>query len=452
MKIIIAGAGKVGKNLAEQLSIENHDIVLIDKDIVKLENPSNQIDIQILHGNSATVEILKEAGIADCDLFLAVTSNDEVNLLCCFLAQKMGAKHNVARVRNPEYTAQLGFMRKELGLSMYINPERIAADEISRILRAPSALKIDVFSRGRVEIVKIRVKEGGIFDNIKLSDLQSAFNKKLLVCAIERGEDVIIPSGNNVLHAEDKISIIVPASDVSEIFKKAGFINAQIKRVMIVGGGVTGVFLARQLLKMHINVKIIEKDINRCHQLAELLPDAIVVCGDGTEHTFLENEGILRTDAVISLMNIDEENIILSMYAASKSNAKVVTKINRPDFVSMAKNLNVGSVISPKSLTAQIILRYVRAVQNSVGTNMENLYRIVDDKVEALEFWLNNKDAIYLNRPLKELALKNGVLVACIIRNGKVIIPNGDEKLIYDDHAVVVTMSAGFQDFSDIFI
>lgn len=453
MNIIIVGDGKVGRGLAEQLVTEDHDIVMVDNNPIKLQNEADKIDIQVLKGNGATQNVLKEAGCENCDLFIATTDTDEVNILCCIIARKLGAKHNIARVRNPEYAGQTALMQDELGFSMFINPEKLVADEISRVLRAPSALKIDVFSRGRVEIMKFLVEDNGVFHNTKISKISKMLNANILVCAIERGEEVIIPDGEDILESGDKISIIVPVKESSNFFRNAGFITSATKNVIIIGGGNLSIYLSKILLNMKMKIKIIEQNPEKCEVLAETLPQAIIVHGDGTDHQFLMEQGIDRADAVIALTNIDEENIILAMYVALNFNAKTVAKVDRQELARLASNINnTISFISTKNLTTQTIIRYARAVENSLGSNMENMYHIVDNKVEALEFYVTHEIVGLLDIPLSNLKIKKDILIASITRNGEIIIPNGNTKIKPKDSVIIITTQAGLMDLSDILL
>lgn len=451
MKIIIVGDGKVGRALAEQLVAEDHDIVMIDNNPEKLQSEAERIDIQVLKGNGATQNVLEEAGCDQCDLFIATTNSDEVNILCCIIARKLGAKHNIARVRNPEYAEQSLLMQDELRLSMFINPEKLAADEIFRILRAPSALKIDVFSRGRVEIMKLFVEEHSVFDGLKISNLAKVLNANILVCAIERGDSVIIPKGNDVLQSGDKISTIVPVKESTNFFKNAGLSAAATKNVIIIGGGKISIYLAKALINFKVKIKIIEQSLEKCQLLSEALPQAIIVHGDGTDHQLLLEQDVDRADAVIALTNIDEENIILSMFVGTNSHAKTIAKVDRPGLVSLASNINhTSSFISVKNITTQTIVRYVRAVQNSLGSNVENMYHIIGNKVEALEFYVRHKNEHLLNIPLQNLKLKPNYQISCINRNGQILIPNGTSEIRFKDRVIVITTETGLTDLEDI--
>ncbi|MFV0502823.1 MAG: Trk system potassium transporter TrkA [Lachnospirales bacterium] len=453
MNIIIVGAGKVGRALALQLVSEEHDIVIIDNNTRKLQSEADKIDVQVLKGNGATAQVLYDAGIENCDIFISAASTDEINILCCLMARNLGAKHTIARIRNPEYVDQISYMREELGLSMLINPEKIAADEISRILRAPSALKIDVFSRGRVEIMNYLVEENSVFDGVRIADISQKLKSKILVCVIEREDEIVIPNGNDVMHANDKISIIIPMEEHTSFFKNDEFDAPATKNILIVGGGKISIYLAKLLIEQRIKVKIIEQDIDICEVLAETLPDAIIVHGDGTDHELLLEQGVDRVNAVVALTNVDEENIILGMFAdaASESRTKTIVKVNRTELAKLAKSIHKkGSTVSLGNLTTQSIIKYVRSVQNTMGSNVENLYHLAEDKVEALEFYVDEHISGILDIPLHQLKLKPNILIATIIRDKKIIIARGDSTIKANDNVILITTITGLTDLSDI--
>lgn len=449
MKIVIVGDGKVGYTLTEQLAREGHDIVVIDSSQQALQNSMNALDVIGIRGNGAALEVQMEAGVNRADLLIAVTSSDELNLLCCIVAKKIGARHTIARVRNPEYTKQLVLMKEEFGMSMFINPEFLAALEISRILRFPSASKIDSFAKGRVDLVEIKINENSPLDGYPLHTLYEKYKVKVLVCAVQRGERVFIPDGNFVLRSGDRISITASPAEIESFFRSIGIVSHKVRSVMIVGGGRITYYLARQLLELGIKVKIIEIDRERCDKLCEMLPDADIIHGDGTSEELLLEEGIENTDAFVALTDMDEENIILSMYAASKSEGKIVAKINRISFLEIIENSGIESVISPKYLTANQIIRYVRALRNSLGSKVETLYRIVNNKAEALEFKVGERARV-IGKTLTQLELKENLLIACIVRKGRIIIPRGSDQIEHDDSVIVVTTNSSLRDLDDI--
>ncbi len=457
MKIVVVGNGKVGHALVEQLSKEGHDIVVIDNCAKALENLVNSFDVMGVLGNGAIYSVQMEAGVENADLLIAVTSADEINMLCCLIAKKLGAKSTIARVRNPEYSEQLDYLKDDLGLSMSINPEFAAASEISRILSFPSAMKIETFSRDRVEIVEFRVGEDNPLIGIPLSAIHKKFKVKILICAVQRNNEVIIPKGDFIIHEGDKIEIASSRTQISNLFRKIGSYKNKVKNVMIIGGNRTAYYLTKQLLELGMNVKIIEINKERSEHLSELLPMATVVHGDGTEQEILLEEGLERVDAFVALTDRDEENITISIYAGVKNVPKVITKVNRLTYMEILDSIKIDSIVSPKFITANQIVQYVRAMQNSLGSNVETLHKIVDNSVEALEFVVpniteNTNISDFIDVPLKDLGIKSGILVASIIRKGQVIIPGGDDVIKAGDNVIVVTKDENYyNDLSDIF-
>ena len=449
MKIIIVGCGKVGTTLAEQLNRENHDITLIDCDSEALQSISDSTDVMSVTGNGAVYQVQMEAGIKEADLLIATTNSDELNMLCCLIAKKAGNCHTIARIRNPEYSAEINYIREELNLSLAINPELAAAREIARLLRFPNAIKIELFAKGRIELLKFLIPKDSILDRMKVMDVVSRLKSNVLICAVERGDDVVIPDGNFEMRGGDKISFIAPHADCAEFFRKAGIENNAVNSAMFVGGGKLTVYLAKALADSKMKIKIIEQDEERCRILSEILPHAMIIHGDGSDQKLLLEEGIRQTEAFASLTGFDEENILLSLYAASQSKAKLVTKVNKIAFENVINALNLGSVIYPKMLTADIILQYVRAMQNSMGSNIETLYKIVADKAEALEFRVRG-DSPVLGIPLEKLKTRNNLLVACVNRNGRIIMPRGKDTLEAGDTVIIVTTHTGLNDLKDI--
>lgn len=449
MKIIIVGCGKVGATLAEQLNNEHHDIMLIDKSADVINSITERIDVMGVVGNGAVYKVQMEAGIQETDLLIATTNSDELNMLCCLIAKKAGDCHTIARIRNPEYHSEINYIREELGLSLAINPEMAAAMEIARLLRFPSAIKIDTFAKGRIEILKFLVPDHSILHNMKVREVLSRLHCNVLICAIEHGSEVIIPSGESVMMAGDKISFIASPAEANEFFKQAGIDNNTIRTVMMVGGGKITYYVAKLLESTKINVKILEQNMERCNELSELLPKAMVIHGDASNQELLLQEGIGQIDAFASLTGFDEENIMLSLYAASQSKAKLITKVNRIAFENVIDSMNLGSVIYPKLITSETILQYVRAMQNSMGSNVETLYKIVADRAEALEFRVANEPSI-VGIPLEKLELKNNLLVAFINRKGRFISPRGKDTLEEGDRVIVVTTVTGLNDLKDI--
>lgn len=450
MKIIIVGCGKVGTTLADQLNNEGHDITLIDKNAAVLNAITERIDVMGVVGNGAVYNVQMEAGIQETDLLIATTNSDELNMLCCLIARKAGGCHTVARIRNPEYNAEIQYIKDEMGLSMAINPEMAAALEISRLLRFPSAIKIDTFAKGRIEILKFIIPEHSVLNNMKIREVSSRLRCNVLICAIERGEKVVIPNGESEMKVGDKISFIASTAESTNFFKHVGIENNSVKTVMFVGGGKITYYVSKLLSNTKIQIKIIEQNAERCNELSELLPRAMIIHGDGSDQQLLLQEGIQQTEAFASLTGFDEENIMLSLYAASQSpHTKLITKVNKIAFENIIESLNLGSVIYPKLITSDTILQYVRAMQNSMGSNVETLYKIVANRVEALEFRVTHEPSI-IGVPLEKLQLKDNLLVACINRKGKIISPRGGDSIEVGDTVIIVTTVTGLNDLKDI--
>ena len=449
MKIIIVGCGKVGLTLIEQLSREGHDLTLIDQSKDVVETVTNKYDIMGMVGNGASYHVQVEAGIEEANLLIAVTESDELNLLCCMIAKKSSNCQTIARVRNPEYSRDVNSIKSKLGLAMVINPEHAAAREAARLLRTPSAIKVDTFVKGRVELLKLKIEPGSVLHGIRLMDMPHKLHCNVLVCVVQREDEVIIPKGNFVLQEKDIISIVASPKKADEFFRKIGMDHGKVKDAMIVGGGDLTYYLTEELLSMGIGVTIIEKDMNRCNFLSEHLPKATIIHGDGSERQILEEEGLAGAEAFLSLTDMDEENIMMSLFAKSCSEAKLVTKINKIAFDDIISQLDIGSIICPKQVTAENIVRYVRGMENSLGINIETLYRIIEDKAEALEF-LIQKGSPVIGIPLQEMKLKKNVLICCINHAGQIITPRGSDVIHEMDTVIVVTTETGFSDIADI--
>ena len=451
MKIVIVGDGKVGYTLTEQLSKEGHDIVVIDSNKQVLQESVETLDVMVVHGNGASLKVQKQADVGDCDLVIAATSADEINILCCIIARKLGCAHTIARMRNPEYAEQLFFLKEELGLSMTINPERTAASEIFRLLQFPSFLKRDSFAKGRVEIVEIVLREGNILNDKHLSEMYKIAGVRVLVCAVERGDGVFIPDGNFQLKQGDKIYVTASAADLATLIRNLHIESRRVRDIMIIGGSTIAYYLAADLLDIGVDVKLIETKPERCRTLAEKLPKAEIINADGSSQAVLLSEGIEKTDAVVTLTNMDEENLLISMYANHIGVPKVVTKINRTEYSEVFRDKGIDCVISPKLLTANDIVRYVRAMQNTTGGSVLTLHRIVDNKVEALEFRVTETTR-HLGETLLQITLKPNILLACIHRYGKIIIPKGEDTIELNDTVIVVTTAdQTIYDLNDIF-
>lgn len=450
MKIILVGCGTIGATIISSLVSEGHDIVAVDSDADFLNEITNVYDVMGLCGNGADSDVLEEAGADTADLFVAVTGSDELNMLSCFLARKMGAKYTIARVRNPEYNDKsLGFMKDNLELSMCINPELLTARELYKILKFPSAVKIETFSRGNLEMIEIRLKSDSTLDGMSLMEMRKTHKAKVLVCYVRRGEDVFIPDGNFRLKSGDWVGLTAVPSELQKLFKSLGAYQKQAKNVMLLGGSRTAHYLADMLLESGGSVKIIERNPEICERLSEALPKAVILNGDGAEQELLLEEGLRSLDAFVSLTNTDEANILLSIFASGQSVPKVIAKVNREELVRMAENMGVDSVVSPKKMVGDVIVSYARALENSMGSNVETLYKIADGKAEALEFNVR-ADSKVIGVPLKELQIKKGILIAGIIRNRKTVIPVGDDMILAGDSVVIVAADHGLRDLDGI--
>lgn len=450
MKIIIVGCGKVGQKIAEKLSQEKeHDITVVDLRRNVIQDLINQYDIMGVAGNCAEIDILTEAGIVDADILIAVTGSDELNLLTCLLAKKAGGCQTIARVRKPEYGKSLHLFKEDLGLAMIINPEQAAALEIARILRFPTAIQIDTFAKGRVEILKFKIPEGSVLDNLSIAEMSQKVDCDVLICGVARGDEAFIPGGDFVLKSGDFISIVSSVKSGADFFKKIGIKTNRVKDTMIVGGGEIAYYLAKLLTATGIKVKIIEKNTERSEELCQLLPKATIINADGTENRVLLEEGIEYAESFVSMTNIDEENILLSLFAKSKTNGKLITKINRIAYDEVISNLALDTTIYPKNITAEYIVKFVRAKKNSIGSNIETMHIILDGKAEALEFRIRENSPI-AGTTIEKLSLKNNILIACINRKGKIIIPRGKDVIESGDTVIVVTTRAGFKDIKDI--
>lgn len=449
LRIIIVGCGKVGATLVEQLSREGHDLTIIDKSPQRIQSITGLFDVMGIVGNGASYSVQMEAGIEDADLIIAVTNSDELNLLCCTVAKRVGGCAAIARVRTPDYSTEVGYLREKLGLAMIINPELEAAKEAARILYLPTALEVNSFAHGQAELIKFKVPEGNMLDGMTIAFLGKTIAHNILICAVERGKEIFIPSGDFQMQKGDIISFVSSRRSAKDFLETIGFKTNRVKSTMIIGGGKAAYYLAKQLLHMGISVKIIEIDKARCEELSILLPKAVIINGDGTNEDLLKEEGIEYTESFVALTGIDEENILLTLYARQVSNAKVITKINRITFKDVISNLDLGSVIYPRYITSETIIAYVRAKKNSMGSDIETLYHMFDHRAEAIEFRVREKSAV-TNISLAELPLKKNLLLSCINRNGKIIIPSGQDCIRVGDTVMIVTTHTGFNDILDI--
>lgn len=438
MNVVIVGGGKVGRKLVEDFTREGDDVVLIDVKSSICEKAEEAFDVRCINGSGTDLEVLAEADVRKSDLFIAVTYNDEVNALCAVMAKKLGAERCVARVRNREYYKQTDFMRNALGINLIVNPEYATAAEISRILRFPAAINAETFAKGRIELIEFSVNEDNLLCGKAIYEIYKKYKIKMLICVVQRGNEVYIPNGDFVIQSGDKLHITASHHNLSQFIREIGMINKKLKTAILIGGGRISFYLAKLLIESGMKVKIIEHNINRCQELAVYLPKADIVCGDGTDRHILEEEGIDRVDAVVTLTGIDEENMIISMYAKSRNVDKIVTKINRLSFADIMGNTGDYSIVTPKNITANMIIRYARAMKSAQDTGMRTLYRIADNKAEAMEFIVNGESEL-TSKTLSEIKMKKNVLIAAILRHNKMFLPDGESALEVGDTVVVVT-------------
>lgn len=451
MKIVVSGCGKIGFEIIKNLVSEGHDVIAVDNNSAAIEEITNVCDVMGVTGNSADCETLAEAGIADTQLFVAVTGSDEMNMLSCYIAKRMGAEHTIARIRNPEYNDNsLSFMRQQLGLSLSVNPELLTAKEIFNVLKFPSAVKVENFSKRGIELVEIKLSADSELDGLTVIKMREKYKADYLVCAVTRDDEAFIPAGNFVLKAGDKIGIIAAPNELQKLLKMLGVLRKQAKSVMILGASKTAYYLSKMLIASGIDVKIIEQNAARCEEFsAELGEKAVIIHGNGAEQELLLEEGIRSFDSFVALTGMDEENIIVSLFAATQGVQKVITKINREEMCTLANKLGLDSIIVPKSVNANILVRYARALENSMGSNVETLYKILDGRAEALEFNVRS-DFAQVDIPLKNMKFKQNILIAGIVRGRKTIIPSGDDVIKLDDKVIVVAANQRLNDLADI--
>ena len=449
MNILIAGCGQVGKSLAQQLNEEGHEVTVMDVDQHAVESVTKASDVIGYQGDCTSLSAQEEAGIKDMDLLIAATHQDEKNMLACLIARKAGACKTIARVRDPQYLEEMRFLKEELGLSMSINPEQVAASDLARLIQIPSALEVDTFAKGKVSLIRLVIPEGSVLDGLKLRDISSKVGTSALICVVERGNEVVIPDGNFRLAAGDSVSVTLSLENMTEFLTKVGIRAKRIRNVLIAGGGTIAYYLAKRLLELKISVKIIEKDPKRCDELATALPKAMVILGDATDRTLLMQESVEKVDAVCALMEHDEANILLSLFVGKVCDAKRMIKIHRNSFEDMVDELPVGTIISTKKITAEYITRFVRSMQNSVGSNVEALYRLMDGRVEAMEFNVGEEAKVTWGT-LKDLSIRKNTLICCINRRGRIIRPGGNDKIEEGDSVVVVTTQRGLNSIDDI--
>lgn len=452
MKIIIVGCGKIGKSMVSSLSAEGHDITIVDKNSQKLNETADTFDVIGVCGNAVDCDTLMEAGVKDADLLVSLTDSDEVNMLTCHLARSLGANHSVARIRHPDYNDDgLNFLRQHLNISISINPEQLVAEEINNILQLPSAVKVERFSRRNIEMVEIKLPTDSALDGLNLIKMREKYKANYLICTVQRNNNVFIPDGRFKLQAGDKIGLVAEHGETKKLLAMLGLLRKQAKSVMILGGGKPTYYLAKKLIALGVDVKIIEKKIETCEFLAAEIPEAVIINGDGAQQELLLEEGIAHMDAFVSLTGMDEQNIMLSMFASMQNVSKVVAKINRDELVAMAEKIGVETIISPSQLSTNVIVRYARALKNTKGSNVETLYKLLDGKAEALEFKVA-KDSKAIGIPFKEIKLKPNILVAGITRDTQIIIPSGNDMILAGDRVIVIAAEQRLNDLDDILL
>ena len=450
MRIILVGCGKVGVTLISALVAEGHNVVAMDSRQDVIEDLNNQYDVMCIVGNGADCETLLEAGVAKTDLFIAVTGSDELNMLMCFLAKRQGAGHTIARIRNPQYNDKsLSFLRQQLDLSMAINPELLTAQEMHHILKLPAASKVETFSRRNFEMVELRLKEDSPFVGQRLMNLREKFKAMFLVCVVQRGSEVIIPRGDFVLEAGDRVGITADRLELWKLFKSTGLALRQARNVMLLGGSRISFYLSKMLLGSGSNVTLIDTDRATCHKFSDWLPGVATFCGDGTHPELLQEAGLQEQDAFVCLTGMDEENILAAYYAKSQRVGQVIAKVNIDEMARMAAQMGLENVVSPKTVVVNVVLRYVRALQSSMGSSIENLYQLMDGRAEALEFIVSG-EAAYTGIPLKDLRLKKNILIAGILRDRKAIIPTGGDEIHPGDRVVVIAGQHRLNALADI--
>ena len=449
MKIVIIGLGTIGRNILKNLSCDEHTITIIDEDKDKIERLIEKYDVQGVVGNGASLDIQKEAGVKDADLAIVLTKSDELNVFACMVAKRLGVKNTIARVRNPDYRRQIVAMKDELGISMIVNPEKDTATEIFNLINLPAIVQAEHFAKGRVLLVKIVAEDGCALVNETLISIGKKLKTKVLICAVQRDEDVIIPSGNFTIEEGDKIYFTSDAKDLREFLSEIKVVKSRLKNIMIVGGSKIAYYLADELSKKRHTIKLLESDRAIAEELAEELPRVTVINGNGTQHDLLIEEGIEAMDAFVALTDIDEENMVVSMFANKMNVRKTITQIKNDDLYGMLSELGIKNNVSPKDIVADRVISYIRALENSRGSNVLTLYRLVGGRVEALEFSAKRQEKFY-DKPLRELKIKNDCLIACIIRGTKVIIPDGNTCIQLGDNVIVVTTHKNFDDLNDI--
>lgn len=451
MKIVIIGLGTIGKTILKNLVKEDHTITIIDEDKDKVESLIEKYDVFGVVGNGASMDIQKEAGVRGADLAIVLTESDELNIFACLVAKKLGVKNTITRVRNPDYSKQIMAMKDELGISMIVNPERDTANEIFNLINLPSIGQVDHFGNGRALLFEIVAEKGCSLVGQTLISIGKTLSTRVLICAVQRGQEVIIPTGNFLIQEGDRIHLTADAKSLRDFISEINLMRSPLKNIMIVGGNKIGYYLSDELSKKKYKIKLIESNRNTCEELAESLPKVTIIHGNGTQHDLLLEEGIEAMDAFVALTNTDEENMVVTMFANKLNVRKTITQIKSDDLYGMLDELGINNIVSPKNIVSDSIISYIRAIANKRGSNVLTLYRLVNDQVEALEFLAKRKQDKIYDKPLKELKIKKDCLIACIIRQNEVVIPDGNSSIKIGDNVIVVTTHKNFDDLTDIF-
>lgn len=451
MRILIVGDGKVGHIIAENLAREEHDVVIVDHNEEVLKRSEDTLDVMCVRGNGANAQTLIDAGVDKADIVIATTAGDEINMLCCLIAKRLGAKFAIARIRDPEYNESLALLQREMGIDLAVNPERATALEISRLLRFPFASNIEAFAKGRVEVVEFRAQEKDAVVGVPLKDLSRKLRgiPQVLYAVIERDGEVIIPNGEFVIQTGDRVHVAADMVRITEYFRYLGKNTLRVKNVMMLGGGRISYYLSKMIAPMGVHVSMLEINEKKAIMLSEMLPEINVIHGDGTDQELLEQEGLTQMDAFVALCDRDEENLMTGLYAVRQGVPKVVVKNNRGAYADIISAMGLDSVVSPKAITCAYILRYVRQRENATGTRVERLYKLVNGKAEALEFIARPSDP-YVGIALKELKIRPGTLVAVIVRRGKVIVPFGNDHIEPGDSVVIICCESGVSDLNEV--
>ncbi len=453
MQIVIIGSGVLGDSLIEFISREDHNITVVDENIDTVNAVVNKYDVMGICGSGASVSTQKDAGVETADVVISVAGGDELNILCCMIARQLGAKHTIARVRDPRYLNQQSFMQSRLGIDVIVNPEYEAAREAGRLIRFPAAMKLEKFAQGKVEVVEIQIGKDHPFVDQPLIKFKSKYNTNALICAARRGNEVIIPGGDYVIKEGDTISLAASRQDITDLFRKIGLVGKQLHDIVIIGGDSTARYLAKHLTETGFKVKMIEKDEEICEELAELFPKATVICGDPTDPDVLDDEGIAAADACVVMTQNDQRNFIISMFAKTRNVRKIISKLSSETFIKLADNAGIDSNVTPEMLVASKVLRYIRGLagmaEHENPGQLKSLHKLVGGRVEALEFDVA-EDFDCLSMPLRSVKLKKNLIIAALIRENNVIYPNGETELEPGDGVIVMTTNEQLCDLDDI--